>query len=64
MFEGASNVEVGTDQLIEIMDGEMIPAQVRWSEEDRMGVQFARSFDLENLSAPIDKLPYQKVAKG
>ncbi len=49
MIEGLDKAQVDSDILIEILENQMFPARVRWSEEDRVGIEFARSFDLERL---------------
>jgi predicted signal transduction protein with EAL and GGDEF domain len=64
MFEGLTDSEIDTDLLIELLDGQMFPARVRWSKDDRVGVEFARHFDLERLSVRPKKLPFKKVAQA
>ena len=49
------DVEEGTgelDLLIELLEGQMFPARLRWAEDGRAGVEFAETFNLERL-APV-----------
>ena len=50
MVEGLGELEAGTDLLIEIIEGQMFRSTVRWSDKERMGIEFARNFDLERLN--------------
>ena len=46
----------GTELLIEVLEGDPIPAVIRWASEGRCGIQFARRFDLESLHAEAPRL--------
>lgn len=53
MVEGMGDLESGTDILIEVLEGQMFKGTVRWSEKERMGIEFARNFNLERLNDPM-----------
>lgn len=55
MVEGLGEVETGTDVLIEIIEGQMFQSTVRWSDTERVGIEFARNFDLERLNHSVVK---------
>ena len=55
MVEGVGDVAEGTDLLIEIIEGQMFKSTVRWSDKERMGIEFARHFDLERLNPASTK---------
>ncbi|WP_299329571.1 EAL domain-containing protein [Parasphingopyxis sp.] len=55
MIEGLGDIEDGTDILIEIIEGQMFKSTVRWSDKERIGIEFARNFDLERLKEPTEK---------
>ena len=63
MIEGIGDVEPDTDVLIELLENQMFPAKVRWSAENRAGLEFARSFDLERLNQQPGP-PVRKAANG
>ncbi|QDZ06719.1 EAL domain-containing protein [Sphingomonas panacisoli] len=42
---------VGFDVMIELLEGQMFPATVRWAKEGRAGLEFAEYFNLERLNA-------------
>ncbi len=50
MIEGLQGAEADSDILIEILENQMFPAKVKWSDRDRVGIEFARGFDLERLA--------------
>lgn len=60
MLEGLGEVEQGTDLLIEILEGQMFKSTVRWSDKERVGIEFARNFDLERLSETPSKIARSK----
>lgn len=66
MLEGVETMEEGTDLLIEMLEGQMFKSTVRWSEKERVGIEFARNFDLERLNAAPSKIakPLRQVANG
>ena len=39
---------------IELLEGEMMPARVRWAKDGRAGIEFAERFDLERLNLAGD----------
>ncbi len=51
MIEGLWNVPVGTVFRLELAMGVRVEATVRWSVDDRMGIQFDQPVDLALLSA-------------
>ncbi|WP_416379108.1 EAL domain-containing protein [Altererythrobacter sp. H2] len=59
MVEGLWNVPVGTQFNIAITEAFTIVATSRWSEEDRMGVEFARPLDVEE-DGTISLLAWEK----
>lgn len=52
MVEGLWNVPVGTIFSLDLAEGVSVDAIARWSNEDRMGVQFAEAVDLRLINAP------------
>ncbi|RED16727.1 diguanylate cyclase/phosphodiesterase with PAS/PAC sensor(s) [Parasphingopyxis lamellibrachiae] len=56
MVEGIGDIKAGTDILIEILEGQMFKSTVRWSDKERMGIEFARNFDLERLGESPSKI--------
>jgi diguanylate cyclase (GGDEF)-like protein/PAS domain S-box-containing protein len=60
MLEGLGEIEQGTDLLIEILEGQMFKSTVRWSDKERVGIEFARNFDLERLSETPSKIAKPK----
>ncbi len=66
MIEGLTGTEADTEILIEILEDQMFPARVRWTDGERTGIEFARSFDLERLSASDepDRVSIRKEASG
>ena len=47
-FPGGS---AGVDVMIELLEGEMFPARVRWAKDGKAGLEFAEYFNLERLNA-------------
>lgn len=66
MVEGLGNIEAGTDILIEILEGQMFKSTVRWSDKERIGIEFARNFDLERLNETPVRIvrPLRRAATG
>ena len=50
----------GTELVLEVIEGEPIPAAIRWAKDGKCGVEFAERFDLEKLNAEPMRL--RKVA--
>ncbi len=48
LIEGVSG-DVGSDILIEVLEGEILKGTIRWSKEGNAGVEFAESFDVDRL---------------
>ncbi|HEX4694926.1 EAL domain-containing protein [Sphingomonas sp.] len=42
---------VGVDVQLELLEGQMFPATVRWAKDGRAGVEFSEYFNLERLNA-------------
>jgi len=42
---------IGVDVMIELLEGQMFPATVRWAKEGRAGLEFNEYFNLERLNA-------------
>ena len=49
------------DLLIELIEGQMFPAKVRWSKDGRAGIEFAQNFNLERLMSPSDQVRLSKT---
>jgi len=66
MIEGIGNIEAGTDVLIEILEGQMFKSKVSWSDKERIGIEFARNFDLERLNEAPTRIakPLRRAAGG
>ncbi|MDI1294970.1 MAG: EAL domain-containing protein, partial [bacterium] len=56
LIEGLWNVPPGTLFAIELAENQFVNATVRWSKEDRMGVEFAGAIDLATLRNPARAL--------
>ena len=41
----------GVDVMIELLEGQMFPATVRWAKDGKAGLEFAEYFNLERLNA-------------
>ena len=59
MIESGDDVEPGSDVELDLADGVRLVGQVRWSQDGRMGLKFAETFDLKRLGAVS-----RKVAPG
>ena len=46
----------GTSLRIEIGDGRLVPATLRWASDGQAGIQFAQPIALERLSTPVSKI--------
>ncbi|MGJ3648973.1 putative bifunctional diguanylate cyclase/phosphodiesterase [Sphingomonas sp. GlSt437] len=42
----------GTPISIELIEGEMVPARVRWASDGRAGIEFFEAFNIERLAQP------------
>ena len=49
LIEGLWNVPVGTSFEVELADGYVMRATARWSQDERMGVEFASAIDIERI---------------
>ncbi|MFM9827309.1 MAG: EAL domain-containing protein [Sphingomonas sp.] len=49
------------DLLIELIEGQMFPAKVRWSKDGKAGIEFAENFNLERLMSPADQARLSKT---
>ena len=47
LLEGLRNVPAGTVFRIHMADGHLVSATARWSEEDRMGIEFSEPLELD-----------------
>jgi len=54
MLEGLIDVPSGTVFQIELTKGYVVSGSCRWSEGDRLGVEFEQAIDLERLRAPAE----------
>ncbi|MBB5987336.1 EAL domain-containing protein [Sphingobium lignivorans] len=55
MVEGLVDVPIGTVFEIELIKGYNAQGTCRWSEGERMGIEFATAIDVERLRAPPEK---------
>ncbi|WP_429275173.1 EAL domain-containing protein [Novosphingobium gossypii] len=53
MIEGLWNVPVGTTFGVHLSEGYVVMAQTRWCKEDRMGLEFAQSLELDDAGAVL-----------
>ncbi|GGC10449.1 hypothetical protein GCM10011494_31430 [Novosphingobium endophyticum] len=53
MIEGLWNVPVGTRFGIRLAEGYVVDAETRWSDEDRLGVEFARPLAVDDTGAVL-----------
>jgi diguanylate cyclase (GGDEF)-like protein len=52
----------GIDVLIELLEGQMFPATIRWAENGKAGLEFAENFNLERLNQPSPARQLQRKA--
>jgi diguanylate cyclase (GGDEF)-like protein len=52
----------GIDVLIELLEGQMFPATIKWAENGRAGLEFTENFNLERLNQPAPGKPAQRKA--
>ncbi len=66
MIEGLWNVPPGTLFELQISESRTIGALVRWSQEDRIGVQFSEALDLDEAGRflPAPPRPLRKPGEG
>ena len=50
---------VGLELTIELDDGAVMPARLRWAKDGRAGLEFAEAINLERLTAPSSRLRRQ-----
>ena len=63
MIDGV-DVEAGAgelDLLIELIEGQMFPAKLRWANDGKAGVEFAEVFNMERLAPPALATPARKT---
>ncbi len=63
MIDGISfGASVGNiDLIIELLEGQMFPAKLRWAQDGKAGIEFTEAFNMERLSAPADARNMRKV---
>ena len=49
------------DLMVELLEGQMFPAKVRWNEDGKAGIEFNEHFNLERLTAATDALKARKA---
>ncbi|OYY75633.1 MAG: diguanylate cyclase [Sphingomonas sp. 28-62-20] len=47
--------------MIELLEGEMFPARIRWAKDGKVGIEFDEAFNLDRLNAPIEARNLRKV---
>ena len=52
----------GIDVMIELLEGQMFPARVKWARDGKAGLEFMQNFNLDRLSAPGVTKPMRKIA--
>ena len=52
----------GVEVRIEIIEGESVAAVIRWAREGKVGLEFAKRFDIDRLSAAIDPMRFKKAS--
>ncbi len=60
MIEGLWNVPKGTVFKVEIADGQLVSATTRWSQDDRMGVEFTQAVNLDQTAGQHGK-PFRET---
>jgi len=63
MIEGGRAFAPGTEVELALEDGLLIPAQVRWCDEDRVGLKFTGAFDLRNIGRAKASVPTLKMMR-
>ncbi len=51
----------GVDVQIELLEGQMFPATVKWAKDGKAGLEFAQNFNLERLNAPAPPRSIRKA---
>ncbi|RUN75587.1 EAL domain-containing protein [Sphingomonas sp. TF3] len=63
MIEGI-DVEEGAGEIdvqIELLEGQMLPARLRWAADGKAGLEFLEAFDLDRLAAATPAIPARKA---
>jgi diguanylate cyclase (GGDEF)-like protein/PAS domain S-box-containing protein len=63
MVEGDRAIAIGAEVQLALEDGLMIPAEVRWCEEERIGLKFTEAFDLRRIGRPRSAPPGLKMLR-
>lgn len=64
LIEGLWNVPDGTRLMIEFGSDEIVEAAARWSEGNRVGVQFAEAVDIAELIGPAKKAARPRIDRA
>jgi len=64
LIEGLWNVPDGTRLMIEFGSDEIVEASARWSEGNRVGVQFAEAVDIAGLIGPARKAARPRIDRA
>ena len=64
LIEGLWNVPDGTRLMIEFGSDEVVEAAARWSEGNRVGVQFAEAVDIAELIGPAKKAVRPRIDRA
>lgn len=49
------------DVMIELLEGQMLPARLRWAADGKAGLEFFEAFDLDRLAAATPAIPARKA---
>jgi EAL domain-containing protein (putative c-di-GMP-specific phosphodiesterase class I) len=49
------------DVMIELLEGQMLPARLRWAADGKAGLEFLEAFDLDRLAAATPAIPARKA---
>jgi len=63
MVESPRPLKAGESVSLDLSDGIVVDAQVRWAQEDRLGIRFAEAFDLQCLGQARGSKADQKMLR-
>ncbi|MBX9797046.1 MAG: EAL domain-containing protein [Sphingomonas sp.] len=52
---------VGVAVRLEIIEGEQVAATIRWARDGKVGLEFAKRFDIERLNTVVDPMRFKKA---
>ena len=62
MIDGFNGGEAGDEVMIELVEGQMFRARLRWMRDGRAGLEFAESFDPNRLAGSSEPVSIRRRA--